>query len=144
MVEHHRQARLDQKCTHEKRWQSEDLERSSRLQKGFQGIWDRLTGSHQKTRTKNEKETQKCQLRDQNEKETLITKQLDERRQLQDQFQHIRQKQEFERADLFNGMSKHYKNIERQDEIRNLFEQEKLRPSRTIRDKETTDYDPEI
>jgi len=99
---------------------------------------------YQRTCAKNEKETQKSFLRDKEEKEILIAKQLTERRKLQSQFKDLRQKQIAERADLFTGMNKHYKNIERQDEIRKLYEQEKLRIQRTIKNKETTDYDPEI
>lgn len=83
-------------------------------------------------------------MRDKTEKETLIAKQLTERRKLQTQFKDLRQKQIKERADLFGGMNRHYKNIERQDEIRKLYEQEKLRIQRIIKNKETTDYDPEI
>jgi len=144
MTQQHRKARTDQKQTHEKRWQAEEQERAARLRKGFQGLWDRLTGAYQRTCAKNEKETQKAFLRDKEEKETLITKQLAERRKLQSQFKDLRQKQVKERADLFGGMNKHYKNIERQDEIRKLYEQEKHRIQRTIKNKETTDYDPEI
>lgn len=144
MTQQHRKARADQKQMHEKRWQAEEQERAARLRKGFQGLWDRLTGAYQRTCAKNEKETQKTVLRDKTEKETMIAKQLTERRKLQTQFKDLRQKQIKERADLFDGMNKHYKNIERQDEIRKLYEQEKIRIQRTIKNKETTDYDPEI
>jgi len=144
MTQQHRKARTDQKQMHEKRWQAEEQERAARLRKGFQGLWDRLTGAYQRTCVKNEKETQKAVLRDKTEKETLIAKQLTERRKLQTQFKDLRQKQIKERSDLFGGMNKHYKSIERQDEIRKLYEQEKLRIQRTIKNKETTDYDPEI
>lgn len=144
MTQQHRKARTDQKQMHENRWQAEEQERAARLRKGFQGLWDRLTDAYQRTCAKNEKETQKAVLRDKTEKETLIAKQLTERRKLQTQFKDLRQKQIKERADLFGGMNKHYKNIERQDEIRKLYEQEKIRIQRTIKNKETTDYDPEI
>ena len=144
MIQRHREARENQKLVHEKRWQSEELERSARLRKGFKGIWDRLTGSHQKTRVKNEKETHKCQLRDQNEKENLISNQLDERRKLQDQFQQLRDKQTDERQDFFGDMDQQYKNIERQDEIRELYEQETLRSQQTISNKDSMGHEPEM
>ena len=120
------------------------MERSARLRKGFKGIWDRLTGSHQKTRDKNEKETQKCQLRDQNEKETLISSQLAERRKLQDQLQQLRNEQNDERKDFFSDMDQQYKNIERQEEIKELYEQETLRSQQTINNKDTMGYEPEM
>lgn len=144
MMQYHREARTNLKSTHEKRWQAEELERSARLRKGFKGIWDRLTGSHQKTRTKNEKETQKCQLRDKNEKESLISKQLTERGKLQTHFQQLRQKQTVERADMFKGMDKQYQSLDRQNEIRKLWEQEKIRMRQTIKNRDSTDFDPEI
>jgi putative protein kinase ArgK-like GTPase of G3E family len=123
MVQRHREARESQRITHKKRWQSEELERSARLRKGFKGIWDKLTGSHKKTRARNEKETQKCHLRDQNEKETLVSNQLAERRKLQDQFQQLRNEQNDERKDFFRDMDQQYKYIERQQEIKELYEQ---------------------
>ncbi len=144
MTQHHREARTHQRLIHEKRWQVEELQRAASLRNGFKGIWDRLTGSHQKTRTKNEKETLKCQVRDRNEKETFIAKQLTERRKLQSQFQQLRQKQAAERVDMFKSMGKQYQKLGNQNEIRKLWEQEKHRMRQTIKNKETTDYDPEI
>ena len=144
MIQRHRETRENQKIAHEKRWQAEELERSTRLRKGFKGIWDRLTGSHQKTRVKNEKETQKCHLRDQNEKESLVSNQLSERRKLQDQFQQLRDKQTDERQDFFSDMDQQYKNIERQDEIRELYEQETLLSQQTISNKDSMGHEPEM
>jgi len=144
MKQQHREDRKLQELSHEKRWQAEELERSARLRKGVKGIWDRLTGSHQKTRAKNEKETQKYQQRDKNEKETLISDQLTKRRILQDQIQQLRQKQINECAEFFKSMNQQYKNIDRQDEIRKLYEQEKLRQQKTIKDKQSPGHEPEI
>ncbi len=144
ITQRHREARKNQKLTHDKRWQAEELERSIRLRKGFKGIWDRLTGSHQKIRTKNEKETQECQLRDRNEKETLISNQLAERSKLQTQFKQLRQKQTVERSDMFKGMDKQYKNLDHQNDIRKLWEQEKNRMRQTIKNNKSNDHEPEI
>lgn len=144
MVQHHRDARESQRIAQEERCQSEELERSARLRKGFKGIWDRLTGTHQRTRARNEKETQKCQLRDQNEKETIISNQLSERRRLQDQFQQLRNEQNDERKDFFRDMDQQYKNIERQEEIKELYEQETLRSQQTISNKDSMGHEPEM
>lgn len=144
MVQTQREARENQKLAHNQRWQTEDLERSMRFRKRFQGLWDRLTGSHQRTRAQNEQEVKQCQLRDRNEKEALIAKQLTERGKLQNQFQHLRQKQTDERADLFKDMGTQFKNLGHQDEIRKLWEQEKSRIQQTLKDKESTDHDFEI
>jgi len=72
----HRQARLTQSASHKLRWQSEELKRSARLRKGFKGLWDRLTGTYQRTRAKNEKETEAARQRDQSQCEALIARQL--------------------------------------------------------------------
>ncbi|MCP5250402.1 MAG: relaxase [Burkholderiales bacterium] len=144
LTQRHRDARSDQKAAHEKRWQAEEFQRAARLRKGFKGIWDRLTGTHQRTRAKNEAETLKCRARDRNEKETLITEQLAERRKLQSQFKQLRQKQTGERAELFKGMDKQYQKLGHQNEIRKLWEQEKHRMRQTIKNRDSTDHDPEI
>ncbi len=66
----------------EKRWIEEAKERSSRLRKGLPGLWDRITGRHQRTRKVNEAEALACSNRDRGEKERQIAAQLQERRNL--------------------------------------------------------------
>ena len=80
-------SRLQQK--QEERWQQESIARSQRLPRGFKGIWFRITGKYQKIRTQNEAETEKCRLRDRDQKQNLIERQLAQRQKLQDQIQPV-------------------------------------------------------
>jgi hypothetical protein len=47
------------------------------------GLWSRLTGSYSKIRAQNELEAWRSHLRDREERESMIVRQLDERRHLQ-------------------------------------------------------------
>lgn len=142
MTQKHRSDRLNLKSDHDKRWQQEELKRNERMRKGFKGLWDKLTGTYQRTKAKNEKETKNCQLRDQQEKEKLIASQLGERKKLQVQFETIRKQHTDERNQFIKGMDKHYQKIDRQAEIRKLYEQEKDHIKRSINN--DPDYEPEI
>ena len=140
---HHRQARLTQSTSHKLRWQGEELKRSARLRKGFKGLWDRLTGTYQRTRAKNEKETEAARQRDQRQREALIAKQLSERKLQQTKVHELAAKYQAKRAELLKGMNRHYRKVDRQDEIRKLYEQEKQRTQHQKRD-QNPDFEPEI
>ncbi len=51
MVQHHRRDRERLDEIQQKRWNAEELRRSARVRHGFKGLWDKLTGSYQKTAT---------------------------------------------------------------------------------------------
>lgn len=85
----HQNERSQLQQKHEKRWQQESLERSQRLPKGFKGIWFRITGKYSKIREHNERETQMCRIRDRDETQSLVERQLVHRQKLQDQIQPI-------------------------------------------------------
>ena len=139
----HRQERLNLKQKHQERWQKEEIIRASKVRKGFKGLWDKLTGSHQRTIVKNEKETQKNRLRDNKENDVLITNQLSERRELQKDIQRIRETHANERNLLFKSMNKHFVKLEKQEKLRKIYEDEiKTRP--TIDKDQEPDIEPEI
>lgn len=71
--------RRDQK----ERWDREQTARAERFARGLRGIWHRLTGHHTKLRRQNEIEAQDALARDRAEKQALIDRQLEHRRQLQ-------------------------------------------------------------
>jgi relaxase-like protein len=73
----------------EERWQQESIARSQRLPKGIKGIWFRITGKYQKIRGQNEAETEKYRIRDKDQKQNLIERQLIQRQKLQDQVRPI-------------------------------------------------------
>ena len=105
MTSEHRSVRASLKEYQQKRWQSEELKRSARIRKGFKGIWDKLNGRYWKTRKRNEQEAWQAHLRDRNQQEELIQKQLTERQNLQTQIQLLRDSQEKERQALVHDLS---------------------------------------
>lgn len=90
MVERHRAARHDLQTGQDERWIEESRQRAERFRRGMLGLWDRLTGKHAKLRQRNEIEFAVAAARDAEEKQALIERQLDERRQLQREIQHAR------------------------------------------------------
>jgi hypothetical protein len=105
MVTMHRKKRAKLEATQQERWQAEELKRSSRIRKGFKGLWDKINGRYWKTRKRNEQETWQAHKRDQKEREALIHQQLTQRQNLQVQINLLREKQDKERKDLFRDLS---------------------------------------
>lgn len=105
MVTIHRKERAKLEAIQQERWQAEELKRSSRVRKGFKGLWDKINGRYWKTRKRNEQETWQAHKRDQKEREALIHKQLTQRQNLQVQINLLREKQDKERKDLFRDLS---------------------------------------
>jgi hypothetical protein len=66
----------------EQRWNAEIAARAARLSKGFRGIWDRLIGRHAEIRNQNERETLLSFYRDREEKDGLIFRHIEERQGL--------------------------------------------------------------
>lgn len=86
----HRKARADLKARQDERWIAESKERSDRFARGFRGLWQRLTGKHAKIKRENEAETERATKRDRAEHQTLIDRQLAERRRLQQEIRQAR------------------------------------------------------
>jgi len=123
MRDRHRSARRILEDQQNRRWQREELSRSLRLRSGFKGIWDKLTGSYQRTRARNEEETRKSAHKLEVETHQLITDQLNERRGLQNRFDQLRGQHIQERAEFVKGINRHYERNEQQDEVRELLSQ---------------------
>lgn len=66
----------------EARRRSETLERQARFRRGLPGLWDRLNGTHGKTKRRNEAEAHLSDKRDREEKDALVFKHLGERKHL--------------------------------------------------------------
>ncbi len=79
IVESQRKERSVLETSHQKRWTKETNERASRLNKGFRGLWDRLTGRYEKQARENDCEALLAMRRDRQEKDNLIERHLDER-----------------------------------------------------------------
>lgn len=146
LVETQRQERSEQNEQHKKRWAQEELKRSMRLRKGFKGLWDRLTGSYQKTRKRNERETHKCELRDKREKQNLMKSHLENRQKLQVRITAIKEKHKAENFALLRGAHQHFKKLDRDQELRKLFEKQKREKQQRLEQKKDQgpNFEPEI
>jgi len=76
----------------EERWQSEEEQRIARLPRGFTGIWQRVTGKYQKIKLQKKTEVKENDIRDRDEKQSLINRQLLERQRLQDRIVQVRER----------------------------------------------------
>lgn len=79
----HQQERKALTDAQEQRWQAETRRRAERLPKGFSGIWHRITGRYAKVQAENEREALDALRRDRTEKDTLVTRQIEERQAVQ-------------------------------------------------------------
>ncbi|MBA4142398.1 MAG: hypothetical protein H0X43_05175 [Nitrosospira sp.] len=75
------------------RWEKESLARTQRMSTGFRDIWDRLTGRYCEIRRQNEFETLKAMQRDRAKRDALIFRHLEERQSLHRQRALVRQEQ---------------------------------------------------
>jgi len=71
--------KLDERRTHEA------VRRQARFRKGLHGLWDRVRGEHSKIRRENEADAWAAHLRDQQQTDDFIFRQMDERKGLKRQ-----------------------------------------------------------
>lgn len=90
IVQFHKDKRSKLKHFQEVRRIKETNARAQRLNKGFRGIWDRVTGAHSHTKRKNKQEALQNANRDRKEVDVIIGHQLSERRKLQKEIQKMR------------------------------------------------------
>ncbi len=86
------------------RTQQETLARADRLRKGIVGLWDRLTGHRGRTVERNTQEQAVCQRRDQTEHQKLVARHLQERRDLQNNVDRMKEQHTLERQQLRSKM----------------------------------------
>ena len=90
LAEIHRHKRTQLKQVHATRWIQETKARSALLPTGLKALWFRVTGKYRQIKKLNEAETLQCDSRDQSERQTMIDRQLRERRQLQHDIRFLR------------------------------------------------------
>jgi len=100
MAQRHDQERRALTEKQEKQRDAEMQERQNRFNKGFSGLWDRLTGKHSKIVKQNETEAYQTFLQDRTEKDTLIYGQIEQRQMLQTQLNNMQTQQQEELATL--------------------------------------------
>lgn len=92
MVATQRIERAKLKRGQEQRWQAEAKERSSRIDGGIKGVWQKLSGSAAKIKIQNEHEAWDALKRDQRQRDDLVKVQMVERQSLQKQIDTLRRK----------------------------------------------------
>ncbi|MCP5274885.1 MAG: relaxase [Burkholderiales bacterium] len=90
MKTRHRNERHNLVEAQKRRWQQESADKQARLNKGLRGLWDRLTGQHGRTKDQNEREAWQAFVRDRQQRDDLIQRQLEERQSLQRNIGHVR------------------------------------------------------
>ncbi len=123
MRERHREARASLENLHFDQSEQENGKRSLRVRRGFKGLWDKLTGSYQRTRAKNEFEARQSSKRRELEKHRLVTDQLNERRALQRHFEDLNERHLQERARFVSNVNRHYKQNELEEEVKSLLDE---------------------
>lgn len=83
MTQRHRSERAKLDEGQRQRWIEETEVRSSRLNSGLKGLWQRLTGRYDRISRQNEREAYAGLLRDRSQRQALVEAQLAERRELQ-------------------------------------------------------------
>ncbi len=86
-----RQVLTDQQA---QRQHQEAAKRQASFRKGLRGLWDRFNGRNKHLKKNHEIEVYQAYIRDQKEKDKLITQQLQERQQLQFSFKRLRKQQQ--------------------------------------------------
>ena len=74
------------------RWQQEEQQRVARLPRGLSGIWHHFTGKYRTIKQQNQQEVKDNDIRDSDERQALINRQLQERQRLQERIAHVRDK----------------------------------------------------
>ncbi len=137
LVNAHRKERRAFQAKQTTRWEEETRGRSQRLPRGLKGIWFRLTGKHQKIKAQNEQETESCRLRDRDEKQSFINRQLAERHTLQQEFHALKQEHHVQKLQLKQDMARFRE--------RGVEPQEKRKDQLLVKGKtKDQDYGPEM
>lgn len=92
MKTQHRDQRDSLEHQQQKRWQKEEQQRIARLPHGLSGVWHRFTGKYQNIKVQNQTEAKDNEIRDRDEKQTLINRQLQERQRLHERINQVREK----------------------------------------------------
>ncbi|MCC6923453.1 MAG: relaxase [Nitrosomonas sp.] len=125
--------------TQKQHWQQESEGRQARLNKGIRGLWDRLTGQHKQVKDQNEREAWQALVRDRQQRDNLIQRQLEERNALQRDIRNIQQARNTEiehlKRMMFSALSP-----EMQIRIQVQFEQRQSRQNTQSPDR-NNDYD---
>lgn len=82
LTRRHKKQRIQQRAMQEKRAIAETKARQERFNKGLRGLFDRITGAYSKTQRQNEFETYQALQRDQKQRDALIFKHMQQKKEL--------------------------------------------------------------
>lgn len=119
----HRKERRTLEVAQQQRRLQETKARQSRYNKGLRGLWDRITGKHQKLKAQLETEAYQSAQRDQSERDQLIFQQLEARQTLQQRISRL-QSFDHKRGETLSKDQAQYLEIEhgRQDRFDHILE----------------------
>ncbi len=100
MIQAQRMERATLKNFQKQRHIQETKSRQAKIRKGLGGLWDFFTGTSKKQHRRNEAEAQRSALRDKKEREVMINNHLNQRQNLQGQYQDLRQQHHLEKTQL--------------------------------------------
>jgi len=113
LTRRHEKQRSQQRQMQGKRTMAETKARQERFNKGLRGLFDRITGTYSKTKRQNEFETYQALQRDQKQRDVLIFKQMEQKRELTKRMTHQMDKPSRNYKDL-------KADIDRMNSMRNL------------------------
>lgn len=100
MVDQQRTARDQLRHDQELRSTAETKARQDRYREGLRGLWDKLRGEHARIKAQNERETYEAYKRDQAERDRLVQRHLDQRRDLTQRYAKQREEAKEVRSSL--------------------------------------------
>lgn len=124
----HRNERQKLKDGQEIRWVDETKARSDKLNSGLRGLFDRLTGKAKDIRSKNQLDARECAIRDQKQRDFMVTEQMKERRELQLRVEKVRRKQASHRSII----------------AQNIRQSLKAKPTRDTRPERSRQHGPDL
>ena len=113
LTRQHKAERQQLRDTQNTFWQHKQQEWHNNLNKGFRGLFDRITGKHRKIEERNEQDAWQVKLDQQQQRDTLIFNQLEIRRSLQSRITRL-QALKFHRLDELENDKSQYQAMREQ------------------------------
>ena len=112
MVAQHQDERKRLEEGQKQRFEQEARERSERINKGLKGLWQRVSGQRAKVQKRNEAEALAALRRDREQKDALISQQMQDRRKLQDELRALKDQRQSQMAEIRDDQ-KRYREMQR-------------------------------
>ncbi|NRA86633.1 MAG: relaxase [Rhizobiales bacterium] len=117
MIKLHRHERKITLKGQKDRWQTEHRTRMHRLNNGFRGLWDKVSGASDKIKKQSALEATKGLKRDQQQRDRLVFAQMHDRQKLQKQIENLRRKHSLNRKLLAREINQTMRTVELNEQI---------------------------